>query len=144
MENDRSEPCFRLEDAECVMAKHQMRSAFAPSGCRQKPAMKRQEIFHLAAKTHDTRLRQVFCIRQRGRQPVRRVEADEPVARRDNAGAVLFQMLDTKRHGVDLDAIGIANIGPEMRYRLGDAFKVMTQGTMGNRHLRDKTYRSRW
>lgn len=40
-------------------------------------------------------------------------------------------MLDTKRYGVDVDAIGIAYIGPEMRCRLGDTFKMMAQGAMG-------------
>src|SRR5690606_9258187 len=82
-------------------------------------------------KAHDACLRQIFGIRQRGRQPVRRVEADEPAARRDNAGAVLFQVLDTKGHGVDVDAIGITYIRPEMRYRLGNAFEMMAQGAMG-------------
>lgn len=87
--------------------------------------MKRQEIFSLTTKTHDARLGQIFHVRQRGRQPVRRVEADEPVTRGNNAWTVFFQVLDTKRHGVDVDGIGIADIGPEMCCRLGDAFEVM-------------------
>src|SRR5690606_42043091 len=42
------------------------------------------------------------------RYPHRRFEADEPIARGNNAWTAFFQVLDTQRHCVDVDGIRIA------------------------------------